>query len=178
MSASMSKSKQILLLRHAKSSWADPISGDFSRPLNDRGRRSATAMGRQLERLKLRPQMILCSSAKRTRETYDGLGASVDGVPVEYEDSIYEASVDQLLNVLRGVDDGYDSVMMIGHNPGMEEMAKLLCENHGNAKALERMAAKFPTGALAVLETDSPSWDELGQGSCQLKAFMRPVDSD
>jgi len=174
----MSKLKQILLLRHAKSSWADPILGDSSRPLNERGKRAAVAMGRQLTRLDVVPQVVLCSSAKRTRETYEGLGASVQGVPVEFTDAIYEASVDRLLNVLRGADDSYDRVMMIGHNPGMEGLAKLLCDGQGNTKALARLAEKYPTGALAILETDSPSWDELGQGSCCLKAFMRPADSD
>jgi len=178
MGASMSKLKQILLLRHAKSSWGDPILGDFSRPLNERGKRAAVAMGRQLKRLKLIPQVILCSSAMRTRETYEGLGAAVEGIPVEFTEAIYEASVDQLLNALRGISDDYDRVLMIGHNPGMEGAAKLLCENQGNAKALERMAEKYPTGALAVLATDVPSWDELGQGSCRLEAFMRPVDTD
>ncbi len=174
----MSKLKQILLLRHAKSSWADPIAGDFSRPLSERGQCASVAMGRQLTRLDIVPQVILCSSAKRTRETYEGLGSAVEGVPVEFTDAIYEASVDRLLNVLRGADDSLNRIMMIGHNPGIATLAKLLCDGHGNEKALARIAEKYPTGALAVLETDSPSWDELGQGSCSLKAFMRPVDLD
>ena len=174
----MSNLRQILLLRHAKSSWADPGSHDFDRCLNERGLRAAGAMGRQLTRLGLRPELIVCSSARRTRETYQRLGVAVDGIPVQFLDDIYEASVECLLNVLRQVDDRVMRVMMIGHNPGLECLTQLLADGQGNAKALARVAHKYPTGALAMLSSPVGRWTLLGQGACQLDAFMRPVDED
>ena len=174
----MSKSRHILLLRHAKSSWADPISSDFTRPLNERGKRDAPVMGEKLRELGLPIQLILCSTAVRTQETYKGLGDVVENIPVSFEESIYEASVDNLLNVLRGVDDQITHVLMIGHNPGMQRLAQLLSDGQGDAKALTHMAHKFPTSALAILKTDVPSWDELGQGSCHLQDFTYPAGAD
>ena len=174
----MSNKRQILLLRHAKSSWADPYADDYSRHLNERGRRAATAMGRQLVRLGLRPHLILCSSSTRTRETYKGLGESVEGIPVVFDDAIYEAAVTTLLEVLRQVDASYTHLMMIGHNPGMEHLVQLLANGQGNAKALARVAHKYQTGALAILNSDVDEWEKLGQGSCRLDGFMRPVDAD
>ena len=178
MGACMSKTKQILLLRHAKSSWADPLSKDFLRPLNERGKKTAVVMGRLLTRLKLAPDLILCSGATRTRETYDGLGDAVNGVDVEYTDAIYEASVDRLMSVLQGVDDRYDQVMVIGHNPGLEGLTKRLSNGRGNEKALDRLEEKFPTGALAVLKAEIAHWRGLASASCCLEALFRPADMD
>jgi phosphohistidine phosphatase len=174
----MSKLKQILLLRHAKSSWADPLTRDYARTLNERGKNAAYVMGRLLDRLKLVPELILCSGAVRTRETYEGLGQFVQGIPVEFTDAIYEATVDRLLKVLQAVDEKYGVVMMIGHNPGMENLTKLLTCGAGNAKAQVRLEEKFPTGALAVLKPDSLTWTGLGQATCTLEAFFRPADQD
>ncbi len=174
----MSKTKQILLLRHAKSSWADPLTKDITRPLNERGRHAAQVMGRLLLDKDLSPQLILCSSAVRTRETYDGLGKAVDGIPVEYADAIYEASVDRLLKVLQAVDERRDSVMLIGHNPGMEGLTKLLCGGMGDAASMDLLEEKFPTGALAVLSGDAGAWTALGPATCRLEAFYRPADQD
>lgn len=135
-------------------------------------------MGRQLIRMGLHPQVILCSSALRTRQTYEGLGAAVENIPVIFDDAIYEASVEVLLKTLRNVQNTYTHVMMIGHNPGMENLTKLLANGQGNAKALARVAQKYPTGALAILNSGIANWEQLGLGSCQLDGFMRPVDSD
>ena len=174
----MSISRQILLLRHAKSSWADPGAHDYDRPLNERGLRAAGAMGRQFTRLGLEPQLILCSGAKRTRETYRRLGEAVAGVDVEFSDQIYEAPETRLLDILRHVDDSVRRVMMIGHNPGLEYLSRTLTTGQGNAKALARLDHKYPTGALAIISTQLDRWTLLGQGACQLDAFMRPVDDD
>jgi phosphohistidine phosphatase len=172
----MSSSKQILLLRHTKSSWGDPLAADFERPLNNRGQRAAQIMGKHMESLHLAPEIVVCSSARRTRETYERLGKVVKNLPVDFNEAIYEAPSDRLLDVLRAIDDRYGCVLMIGHNPGLESLTKILCAGKGDPQALARMTEKFSTGALAVLTSTVPCWEQLGPRSCRLDRLDRPGD--
>ncbi|MBX9634010.1 MAG: histidine phosphatase family protein [Magnetospirillum sp.] len=176
MAARMTEMRQIFLLRHAKSSWDDPSLDDFDRNLNNRGRKSARAMAKYLGKAHIRPAIILCSAAQRTRATYEIIESTLAGVPVSIENELYEAARGDLLDRLRRLDDHLPSVMMIGHNPGMERLTSFLCNGHGQAEALSRLAEKFPTGALAVLETKSPRWASLDEGDCRLVQFIRPAD--
>lgn len=170
--------RQILLLRHAKSSWDDPALGDFDRPLNNRGLRNARAMAAHLRKAGLRPAVVLCSAARRTRETYDILEPALEGIPVSFEAELYEAAKHDLLQRLRRLDDHLGSLLLIGHNPGLERLALALSDGHGEAGPLARLAEKYPTGTLAVLDTDIGTWAALQDGACRLTGLVRPADLD
>lgn len=168
--------RRLFLLRHAKSSWDDPALDDFERPLADKGRKAARAMARHLGEAAIHPALVLCSAARRTRETFAVIEPSLRGVPIAYEDSVYEAAKHDLLVRLRRLDDHLPSVMLIGHNPGMERLAHALAAGHGDSGALTRMEEKFPTGALAVLDCAIDHWGQLDDGTCRLADFVRPKD--
>jgi phosphohistidine phosphatase len=161
--------KQLFLLRHAKSSWDDVVANDHDRSLAPRGRRAAKLIAKHLRREGIVPSLVLCSSARRTRETLAALDLGGD---VQIERELYGASEAELVERLRRVPDPAGSVMVIGHNPGIHGLALTLA---GSGAELERMAPKFPTGALATLEFDG-HWRELGPGDAELAAFVRPRD--
>lgn len=168
--------KTIYLLRHAKSSWKDSSLDDIQRPLNKRGRLTAAAMGRFLADEGIMPAMILCSSSVRTRETLDGIAEFfAEPVPTRFEPSIYEADVATLLNRVCRLNNQLASVMVIGHNPGMEELTRLLAPGGGKAGALEAtatMAGKFATGSLAVIEAKVADWADVKAGCGDLMRFV------
>jgi len=167
--------KTIYLLRHAKSSWKDATLDDFDRPLNKRGRRAAKRLGEYLAAHGIEPAHILCSSSQRTRETLEHLQRAIGAsIPTRFEKGIYLAEASELLSRLRGLSDSLPSVMVIGHNPGMERLALMLAATGG--KGDTRMADKFPTGALAALSTDIDIWDQLAPGAARLDAFVCPRD--
>ncbi len=168
--------RQIFLLRHAKSSWAEEGLDDFDRPLNSRGRRAAKALQGFLHQQEIRPSLVLCSAAQRTSETYDILEPALEGIPLSMESELYEATRHDLLARLRRLDDHLGSVLVIGHNPGLERLTAALCAGHGDAGALERLGEKYPTGTLAILQTDIATWKALEDASCRLAAFIRPAD--
>lgn len=170
--------KRIYLLRHAKSSWDDVALDDFQRPLNPRGRKAAKRMAAFLAERSIRPHLVLCSAAARTRATYDRIEPSLQGVPVSFEDGLYEAGRGDLLHRLQRLDGHLESVLLIGHNPGLEKLTLALSGGQGDAVALQRLEQKYPTGALAMLETAVPHWPELDAGTCRLVEFVRPKDLD
>ena len=168
-----SSPKTLYLLRHAKSSWDDPAVPDHDRPLAPRGKEALGRLRRYVARRGLSPTVVLCSSARRAVMTFYGiLPALPAGTAVQIEDGLYAASSDQLLDRLRRVDDDAASVLVIGHNPGLESLATALVGS-GDAGLREQLAAKFPTGALATI-TLSGSWAELGPGRATLQAFVVP----
>lgn len=174
----MTKLRQLLLLRHAKSSWDDPDLDDFDRPLNGRGKRAATIMGLFLAGRSLRPDLVICSPARRTRQTLSRLGQVMDGVPVRFEPAVYEAGCSDLLTILRQCDDRLFRVLLIGHNPGLESVAGYLSDGQGDRLALDRLDVKFPTCALADLTVNSPEWAALDRGGARLDGLIRPADLD
>ncbi len=154
--------KRLYILRHAKSSWDDASLADHDRPLSGRGRRAADAMADHLRAERIEPQLVLCSSSARTRETLARLGLET-GVEVERE--LYGAGCEALIARLRDVPAHVDSVLVIGHNPGMQDLAIELAGGPHD---------KFPTGALATVELDIGDWRALGPGRGRLIAFIRP----
>jgi phosphohistidine phosphatase len=159
--------KRLFLLRHAKSSWDEEGLADRDRPLAPRGRKAAKVMAHHLEEEKISPALVLCSPARRTRETLEAVRANGE---VRIEDELYGASGAELLGRLREVPDEVESVMLIGHNPGIEDLALGLAA--GGAR-LEDMKRKFPTAALATLKVPD-NWKELAPGSAELVAFVTP----
>ena len=166
--------KRVLLLRHAKSSWKDPDLTDHDRPLARRGREAAKLMAGYLRQHRMSPALVLCSSAARATQTLDHLTPVLRGSEVRIEAGLYDASGRDLLDRLREVPEPTASVMLIGHNPAIEDLAGQLA---GRGSALERMAGKFPTGALAALEF-SGRWRNLGPGKGRLADFATPGDLD
>ena len=164
-----SRARRIYLLRHAKSSWDDPDLPDHERPLAPRGRKAAARLAAHLAGLGVVPDLVLCSPARRTRETLERLGPAVAGAPVELEEGLYLASAPALLERLRAVPEDRASVLLIGHNPGIHEAALALAGRGDRA----RLEQGFPTGALATLEYEG-EFAELAPGSCALVDFVVP----
>jgi phosphohistidine phosphatase len=174
--------RQLLLLRHAKSSWDDKTLPDQDRPLAARGQRAVTAMRAALHELGLAPDLVLLSSSRRTRETVELLEPWDDAPLIEPLDAIYLATAPQLLNILHGVAETVRSVMLVGHNPGLHELALLLLGPRGLKSpqpavrhATELLAAAYPTGALAEFSIAGP-WRQLSEGDGLLVRFLRPRD--
>jgi phosphohistidine phosphatase len=166
-------SKRLYLLRHAKSSWDDPGLADHDRPLAPRGRRAAKAIARHLSEQEIAPELVLCSTARRAQETFQRIEPVLGTPALRLERELYGASAGALLERLRDVPDAVGSVMLIGHNPGIEELALTLA---GPARAGRTLGAKFPTAALATLALPGASWRALGPGEAELIAYVRPRD--
>ena len=163
--------QRLYLLRHAKSSWTGPRLADHDRPLTSRGRRAAKAIGRHLRDQGIEPEFVLCSPATRARETLERIGPARHGAHVEPE--LYGAGAGALLARLHEVPAAVPSVMLIGHNPGLQELALLLSRSGPGVRELE---AKFPTAALATLALPRPGWSALDRGTAELIDFVRPRD--
>jgi phosphohistidine phosphatase len=163
----------LYLLRHTKSSWDDSDLADHDRPLAPRGRRATKLLAAHLHREGIAPELLLCSSARRARETLEGIAPALgDDVSVQVERELYGASDRDLLERLHSIPDHTQSAMLIGHNPAIQELALSLA---GSGEELPRMERKYPTGALATL-TFSGSWRELEPRDATLAAFVRPRD--
>jgi len=166
------RERLLYLLRHAKSSWDDSSLDDHDRPLAPRGRRAVGKIAAHAKERRVRPDLVLCSSALRARQTLEGITPSLGkGVDVRVEEELYGASADDLLARLRAVPDDVRSVMFIGHNPTLQELALLLARATPLRVELE---AKFPTGALATLSITRASWRTVRRGSAQLVDFATP----
>jgi phosphohistidine phosphatase len=163
--------KRLFLLRHAKSSWDQPGLADHDRPLAPRGRRASRLIAGHLRSERISPALVLCSTSTRTRETLDRiLPVLGDEMEIRMERDLYAASSAQLLDLLRGLGDEVDSAMLIGHNPGIEDLAVELA---GRGERLADLRAKFPTAALASLEL-AGDWPDLGPGRAELVGFVKP----
>ena len=170
--------KTLLLLRHAKSSWDDPSLADFDRPLADRGRRAATTMAGYLKREKIRPDLILCSAARRARETMELVQTAWQfTVPVHMDRHLYEAGPGDLQQRLRALGKKPGTVMAIGHNPTMEILALDIVAD-GPKRELAELKVKYPTGALGVFtfEGRKSGWKDLSTHSATLERFVKPRD--
>ncbi len=170
--------RQLLLLRHAKSSWDDPQLPDHARPLNARGRQAAVAMGRAIRELALAPDVVLVSSARRTLQTLEAIGPWDETPLIEPMDALYLATAPGLLTVLNGVAQTARSVLLIGHNPGLHELALLLAGEAALAAGspgARRLAQGYPTAALAEFMVPGP-WEKLEGGAARLLRFLAPSD--
>ncbi len=163
--------KRLSLLRHAKSDWHDPSLTDFQRPLNARGRDNARAMGREMRALGLAYDCILASPAVRVTETLAAIEESFGALDVCFDERIYLASTETLLTIVREAADAHGTLLLVGHNPGMEQLALLLSQ----AGALrDEIAVKYPTAALAEIGFDVSHWREIAPGAGRLARFIRP----
>ena len=176
----MPATKQLLLLRHAKSSWDEPGLGDHERPLSPRGRRAVTVLAEHLRVNAIEPSLVLCSTARRTRETYEGVEPRGE---LLIEPELFGADASSVLERLRSLPEEARTVMVIGHNPAMQTLVLRLVGSPLNqadrggpaaeASDLSEVQRKFPTGALATL-TFECAWSELAPGRARLAAFVRP----
>jgi phosphohistidine phosphatase len=161
----------LYLLRHAKSSWDHPGMSDFDRPLSERGHADAYATADLMAREGYRPRRVLCSTALRTRETLGPLlSAFPDEMEVSFSRRLYNAEAGDLLELLQALGDGSSPVLMVGHNPGIQDLANLLV-TEGNADARLRLAAKYPTSGLAVMTMPIDDWGGVGTVSGALVDF-------
>src|SRR3954469_21252229 len=164
--------RRLILLRHAKA--APPGGGsDMDRPLAKRGKAAADRMAAYLAAEQLLPDLVLVSPARRTRETFERVASKLGEAPVRFEPRIYEASAERLLAILREAEPGSRGVLIIGHNPGLETLARLLV-GYGDRYAFARMGQKYPTAGLVVIDFDGEDWRELKPGSGRLERFVTP----
>ncbi|HET8674545.1 MAG TPA: histidine phosphatase family protein [Blastocatellia bacterium] len=157
--------KTLLLLRHAKSSWDDVALRDFERPLADRGKRDAPRMGEELKLRAPLPDLIISSPAARARQTTQAV-VEAGGLTarLEFNDSIYGATSAELMRLIRRLEDGVNCALMVGHNPGFEELVSRLTGSD------ERM----PTAALACIEFQIDHWNDLEDGAGRLIWLLTP----
>jgi len=168
--------RTLYLLRHAKSSWGDPKLDDFERPLAPRGIKACKLMKAHIRKARIKPDLILCSPALRARETYIRIAdAFARDTEVRFEPGLYEVGSQALLKRLRQVNRKVSSVMMIGHNTGIEHLALALTSGT-ETKSLARMREKFPTLALASIEIGKGPWSSVGPGCARLSDFVIPRD--
>src|SRR5215471_10994842 len=161
---------QLLLLRHAKSSWDDPKLADRDRPLNKRGRRAVDAIHRAMLELGLTPDLVLVSPSRRTLETLAALEPWDDTPLVEQVEGLYLATVPQLLDILREVNETVRSLMLIGHNPGLHELAVRLAGASAAGPMAARLAEGFPTAALAEFSV-ATQWQQIGDAGARLVRY-------
>ena len=168
--------KVLTLLRHAKSDWDDPVQRDFDRPLNPRGRRAARTVGAEMKALGLAFDRVVASPAVRVAETLAEVEAAYGGLEPEFDHRLYLASPDTLLDVARETIDDVDSLLLVAHNPGLEQLALALAEPD---RLTGEVALKYPTATLAELRfADADSWTDIAPGTGTLARFLRPRDLD
>jgi phosphohistidine phosphatase len=172
--------RTLTLFRHAKSDWTPPGFGqaplaDKERPLGSRGLRDAPRMAAWMHDSGIRPDMILCSTAVRTRQTLDLVKSAVatPGTVIELRDDLYLAEAADLIEHIKAADDRFAHVMLIGHDPGMHATALKLV-GAGDQTALRALAAKFPTAGVAVIDFAFRRWQSLAAGTGKLRLFMTP----
>jgi phosphohistidine phosphatase len=175
--------KTLGLFRHAKSGWADPRARDFDRPLSDRGIRGAVLMGRHIrafvQERGMRFERVLASPAVRVAETIEhGNKGTASSFAVEWDRRIYLASSTTLIDLLRELEGEPSAVLMVGHNPGLEDVIFDLVPDDGSSPLRDEVEVKFPTAAFAVLELDIARWADIRDGCARLVALTRPRDLD
>ena len=170
--------KTLTLLRHAKSTWDDPVARDFDRPLNRRGRQAARTVGREMRAQGLSFDQVIASPAVRVIETLadvaDGYGADLQP---RFDQRIYLASVATLLELVQEAEQGAERLLIVGHNPGLESLA-LLLSREGADNFRSEIAVKYPTATLAEIELSVEHWSEVTEGLGTITRFIRPRDLD
>ncbi len=166
----------LALLRHAKSSWSDPVTFDRERPLAARGLADAPLMGKAMAERGIDPELVLCSSARRTRDTLDLVLPELRVEPkVVYEDALYHASAEEMLGMLHALQPGASRVLLVGHNPEIHSFALDLVGS-GPKNYRDRLRAKYPTAGLAVINFDGGLWKSITVNSGTLSLFLTPKD--
>lgn len=170
--------RTLYLLRHAKAQRDVPEGGDHARALAPRGQRAALAMGEYLRQQHVLPDLVLVSTARRTRETWDHIGlrlAAEEGVTVSFEDAVYLAGPDGLLALIAETGDDIESLMVIGHNPDLHSLAAGLA-TAGERDRLDRVREYFPTAAFCAIRLPIESWSDIGRGGGTLLDYAVPKE--
>ncbi len=171
--------KRLILLRHAKSSWDDPVERDFDRPLNAKGMRAAETMGRHMREEGITFDRAIASPALRVVETLrsvsDGLGEPIEP---DWDRRAYLASNMTLLEIVQEADDSIETLLLSGHNSGLEDLILLLVPESDADEARAAVEEKFPTCSLAVMAFDVDRWADIAPGTARLERFVRPRDLD
>lgn len=170
--------KILTLLRHAKSGWDDPALRDFDRPLNRRGRKAARTVGRAMRAEGMAWDAVIASPAVRVAETLRDLSEAYGRDLNAVEDrTLYLASPAVLLDRIHETDDSADRLLVVGHNPGLEQLA-LMLSGEGEAGLIDALADKYPTATVAVIRFDVDRWADVDEGKGVLTRFLRPRDLD
>ena len=171
--------KTLTLLRHAKSGWDDPVARDFDRPLNGKGKRAAAMVGRHWRSIGLAFDHVVASPALRVTETIDNVATGYgEALAPVWDRRIYLASATTLLDVVHSLPAGADSALLVGHNPGLEDLVLLLVPDTGEQLLRDAVEAKFPTASTVQLRFDAADWSDIAAGGASLTAFIRPRDLD
>ncbi|MEX0297624.1 MAG: histidine phosphatase family protein [Kordiimonas sp.] len=167
--------KRLILLRHAKSDWSGPLSHDKERPLNKRGKSAASMLGSYIRIKQLKPDLVFCSSATRTRETWKQLQkASGLLLNANYIDSLYGGNINSVLSLIRSISDPHCSnVMIVGHNPCIQETALELNQDCESVFA-QKIEEKVPTGSLITLDFDIQAFAHVSLNTGKITNFIRP----
>ena len=171
--------KTLTLLRHAKSDLGDRGMRDFDRPLNAKGHRAAATIGRHLKSLGIGFDAVIASPAARVVATVAELDSAMDGIPEpRWEQRAYLASSVTLIELVRAADDAGDRLLLVAHNPGLEDLVLAMVPDGTDASLRDDVEEKFPTASIAVIEFDVPSWGLVDEGEGALVRFIRPRDLD
>jgi phosphohistidine phosphatase len=160
--------RSIYLLRHAKTEMAGPEQPDAERALTARGEADAAIMGQHIAARTPSPELVLCSTARRTRQTLAHMGLTL---PTELQATLYLASPGDMLAAIQEADDAVGALLLIGHNPGIHELTALLTAEAANEHDLDRLSMGFPTCTLATLQCDAPHWRDVAPGACLLRGI-------
>lgn len=164
--------RRLVLVRHAKSAWDDPTLTDHDRPLAPRGIKALARLSEYVAGSAWRPQIVVCSSARRTRATLDGIRSALPDAAIELDAHLYGASAPDVLARVRRLDADIECAMVIGHNPGLHDLAVSLVGD-GLADHRSQLEVKFPTGALVAIGFDG-DWRDLSHGCGRLEEFFTP----
>ena len=166
--------RTLYVLRHAKSDWSDGSLKDFDRPLNDRGRKAAKVIGKEMGKRKIKPDLVLTSPAVRADQTLrlveEASGASFE---VSKDERIYMAELQSLIDLIRSAPDDAKRLMIVGHNPGLQRLVLSLAKP---GKLRDEATEKFPTAALAKIDFGAGSWRDVAPGDGILEILLRPRD--
>ena len=167
--------KTLTLLSHAKSTWDDPVARDFDRPLNPKGRRAARVVGSEMRALGLGFDCVLASPARRVVETLGEVEQGYGALEPRYDERLYLADTSTLLDIVHQTPDQFERLLLVGHNPGLEELTLALTRDGG---LRGQAAIKYPTATLAEIELPIARWSDLREGGGTLARFVRPRDLD
>lgn len=171
--------KKLTLFRHAKSGWDDPVARDFDRPLNPKGKRAAQRIGRYLRDHHIDFDHVVASPAVRVVETIEQLaeGAGKMFAPA-WDKRVYLASAVSLLDVVHEADDRYDSLLLVGHNPGLEDLVLMMVPDKPGDEARDQVEEKLPTASIVEISFPVDRWEDVRPNSGTLSLFVRPRDLD
>lgn len=166
--------KQLYILRHAKSDYPENIADDHERPLNKRGEAACKKIADFIKQNNISPEVVLCSDALRTTQTINNIMKhSGNDFKVDYTPKLYLATPGEILKELAKIDSNISSAMIVSHNPGVENLTKILLKD-GDVDSIKRLQVKYPTAGLAIMSVAADSWDKISPASAILERFIAP----